>query len=103
MENNKHTVNRNPLFKTAGQTDKCPFDHFIDRIIDDIQKLFSLQTGRSFLFHSAGRVGKMSVSSFSYFVFCFLNWISKPSAAGRTFVNGQLVNLSEEERTRRGS
>ncbi len=29
----------------------------------------------------------------SHFV---LNWISKPSA-GRTFVNGQLVNLSEEE------
>jgi hypothetical protein len=31
------------------------------------------------------------------FFFFFLNWISKPSA-GRTFVNGQLVNLSEEDK-----
>lgn len=60
---------------------------------------FYLQTGRSFYSIRLGASERWAFHLFSYFVFFFffLNWISKPSA-GRTFVNGQLVNLSEEDK-----
>lgn len=98
--NNKHTPWIGPLLKTAGpDRQNARLTIWIDRIIYDIQKLFLSSDWEKLLFHSTGRRRKDERFIF-FFLFClffFLNWISKPSA-GRTFVNGQLVNLSEEDK-----